>query len=163
MAVLFAVGGEADPSVEEHFEVGPYVFKMCLAGLFEDALDDNEHPRGNAGEVRDVGMEGLLCDFLYLGLPVVHESHFLFRDADKVDQRVDVLYEDGGEVANKGMGLVEIGAVASAEDKALAGKETALWIVVEVEDHAISAASVMDVVEGFTADGDEFAFVVSSA
>ena len=34
LAVLLAVGGEADAAVEEHFEVGPYVFEVRLAAYF---------------------------------------------------------------------------------------------------------------------------------
>ena len=42
--ILRAVGREGDTSVEEHFQVGPYVVDVLLARNLEYAHQHAEHP-----------------------------------------------------------------------------------------------------------------------
>ena len=45
LLVLFTVRSEADASMEEYFQVRPYLIQMFGTGLFQNTLDDSQHPR----------------------------------------------------------------------------------------------------------------------
>ena len=74
--VLLSVGGETDPSVEEHFQFAPYFAQVIRLGVLKQSFDEGKHPRGDAREapyvsVSCLGYDGR--DFLH---PVLEEEGF---------------------------------------------------------------------------------------
>ena len=116
LLVLLAVGGERHAAVEEDFQVGPYLLQTLLARLLQEVPDEHQHPRRHAGEVGDIGMKGFAGDGFYLWLEVLHQGGLLARHTDEVHQRVDVLYQNGREVAHQAVVGIQVGRMAASQD-----------------------------------------------
>ena len=149
--------------MEEYFQVGPHFFEALLARLLQNVLDEYQHPRGNAGQVGDVGMDGFACDSLHFGLEVLHQCRLLARHTDVVDQRVEVFHQDGREVAHQAMVGIQVGCVTSAQYQSLSRKEAALGILLQIQCHGVGASAVVRVFQRLAADRQELALVVCSA
>ena len=158
--VLLAVGREGHSAVEKHFDVGPHLFKVLLARQFHDPCQHGEHPRGHSAQVGDVLVERLAGYAVALHLEVVEQRGLLLGHSHEVYQGVDVLYEDGAQVAHEAAGDVVVGRVAAAEDEPLAVEHSAFGVVAEVQGHRVAAALVVGVLQPFAAYGYELALVV---
>ena len=160
LPVLFAVGGKADASVEEDFEVGPNLGEVVPTGFRQDVFDEYQKPRGYPREVGNVALpDGTVGNRFELGVPLAHESNLLGGDSDEVDQRVDVLYEDSRQVT--AVGLAErILSPAATQYESFAIEEAAFGILAQVEGHTVGSALVVAVAQGLGTHGYEFALVV---
>ena len=163
LLVLFAIGCEGHSAVEEHFQVGPHFFQRLPSRFIQDMLDEHQHPRRHAGQVGHVRADGLSRNSLHLRLEFAHQGRLFARHADEVDQRGDVFYEDGAEVAHQAMVGVQVGGMAAAQYQPFSGEETAFGILTQVDGHGILSAPVVRIFEGFPADGDKLALVVGGA
>ena len=109
--------------MEEYLQVGPYLLKALLSRLFQYMFDEYKHPGRYTGKVAYICMDGFAGNGLHFGLEVLHQGCLLAGYADKVYQRVDIFYEDGGEVAYKTVVGVQVGSVAASKDKPLPEKK----------------------------------------
>ena len=153
--VLLTVRRESHTAVEEHLDVGPHLLQVLLARHLHHTGEYGEHPGGDAREVGDVLVHRLTGNALTLQFEVGEQGRLLLRHPHEVDQRVDVLDEDGREVAHERIAYIVVGCMAAAEDQSLAIEHPRLGIVPQVEDHGIAAAGIMDLMESLTTDGDE--------
>ena len=161
--VLLAVGGKGHAAVEEDFEVGPDFVQVALARNFQHAVDDGHHPRGHAAQVGHVLAEGNFGDAVALFLEVGEQGNLLGRCAHQVDQRIDVLDEDGRQVAHERVWQVVVGRMTAAQYQGAAVKEAAVGVVAQVEGHCVSAAGIVGVAQSVGADRYELALVVGRA
>ena len=161
--VLLAVGREGHTAVEEDLQVGPYVFEVLLAAKLHHAVQDGEHPRGHAAQVRHVLPNGFASDAVALDFEVAEQGCGFLRHTYHVDQRIDVLDEDGTEVAHQTARQVIVGGMTAAQDECLAIEDATLGVVAQVPDHSILATGIMCVVQAVDRDGDELALVVRRA
>ena len=93
--VLFAVRSESHPTVEEYLQIRPYFFQCLLTGFLENTLDKYQHPRRHAGQTGHIDRDGTVGYRFYFSLPFAHQSDFLARYADEIDQRIDILNQNG--------------------------------------------------------------------
>ena len=83
---------------------------------------------------------------------MLHQGCLLAGYADKVYQRVDIFYEDGGEVAYKTVVGVQVGERGCLQGCfPFTGKETTFGFCPQI-DATASASLVMRVVQGLPAD-----------
>ena len=153
--VLLAVGSKGHASVEEHFEVGPHLFQMLLSRELHDPLQDGEHPRWHSRQVGDVLRHGLACYAVALDFEVAQQSRLLAGCAHDVHQRVDVLDENGTQVAHQRSRQVVVRCVATAEDESLTVEESATGIVAQVDGHGVGSSTVVNALQSFRRDGYE--------
>lgn len=145
--------------MEEYLQVGPYLLKALLSRLFQYMFDEYKHPGRYTGKVAYICMDGFAGNGLHFGLEVLHQGCLLAGYADKVYQRVDIFYEDGGEVATR-LCWCSGWERGCSKDKPFTGKETAFGILSQIDGNGIPASLVMRVVQGLPADGQELALVV---
>ena len=112
--VLRAVGCERYATMEEHLKVGPHLVEALLARQLEHAHQHAEHPRGHARYVRHVLVQTLAGDAVALHLEVAEQRGLLLRHTHEVHKRVDVLDENGAEVAHERACHVVVGRVRTA-------------------------------------------------
>jgi len=112
--VLVPVRLETDPAVEKYFHIGPDVRQVFASRLLQYRLDQHQHPRGDAGEAVHVGFPGAFDDRLDLAFPFIHQDDLFVGDADQVDERVQVLQQDGRKVSAVRIPVQRGRAVASA-------------------------------------------------
>ena len=161
--ILFAVRRESYAAMKEHLQVRPHLVEGVLARELEHAGNDGHHPRRHAAEVGNAALHGTAGNEVAFLLEVGEQGHALRGHAHQVDQRIDVLDEDGAEVAHKRVRQVVVGCVASAQNEGASVEEAALGVVTQIEAHGIGAAGVVRVVQALLADGNEFALVVGGA
>ena len=66
-------------------------------------FDKYQHPGRYTRKIGDVGMKRAVGYGFHFGFELAHQSDFLAWYANVVDQRVYVLYQDGGQVAHQTM------------------------------------------------------------
>ena len=160
LLVLLAVGREGHAAMEEHFEVGPDLVQRGGSCEFHHPRKDGHHPRGDTADIRHVLVHGDACNLVALLLEIGKQGHALGRCAHDIDEGIDIFDEDGREVAHEGVLLVVVGRMATAEDECAAVKETAIWIVAQIEGHGIGATGIVCILQSLCRDGDELALVV---
>ena len=136
---------------------------MLLARNLEHAHQHAEHPRGDAGEIGDVLLEAFVRYAVALHLEVGEQGCLLLRHTDKIDERIDVLDEDGAEVADERLRHVVVGRMRSAQYQSLSVEHSALGIVLQIKRHDIRAALVVYVLQTLLRHGNELALVVGGA
>ena len=149
--------------MEEHFQVGPYIVDVLLARNLKHTHQHAEHPRRDAGEIGDVLLEAFVRYAVALHLEVGEQGCLLLRHTDKIDERTDVLDEDGTKVADERLRHVVVGRVRSAQYQSLSVEHSALGIVLQVERHDIRAALVVYVLQTLLRHGNELTLVVGGA
>ena len=93
-------------------------------------------------------------------LEITEQRRRFLRHTHQINQRVDVLNENGTEVTHKAVAHIVVGRVAATQNQTLAVEHTALGIRHEVECHGILTAGIMHVVQPFGTDGNKLALVV---
>ena len=136
---------------------------MLLARNLEYAHQHAEHPRGDAGEIGDVLIETFVRYAVALHLEVGEQGCLLLRHSDEVDERTDVLDEDGTKVADERLRHVIVGRMRSAEYQSLSVEHSALGIVLQIERHDVRAALVVYVLQTLLRHGYELALVIGGA
>ena len=147
LLILRAVGREGDSPVEEHLQVGPHLVDGLLARGLEHFHQHGQHPRRYARDVGHVLSRALGRNALPLELEVGEQRRLLLRHANEVGQRVDVLDEDGAEVAHERALDVVVGAVAASEYERAPVEESALGVVAQVEGHGVESTPIVYVVQ----------------
>ena len=99
--VLLAIRREGHTSVEEDLDIRPHLLEVRLTCDFHHAGEHREHPRGYARDVGHVLIHRLSGNALALDLEVRDEGRLFLRYPHEVHQRIDVLDEDGTEVAHQ--------------------------------------------------------------
>ena len=87
--------------MEEHLNIRPYLFEMALASHLHHAVQYGEHPGGYTRDVGDILCHRLTGNTFTLYLKVAEQCGLLLGDSYQIDQRIDVLYQDGTEVAHQ--------------------------------------------------------------
>ena len=158
--VLLAVGREGHAAVEEDFQVRPHFFEMVLAGEFQHARQDREHPGRHAADVGHVFVEGFGRDPLAFDFEIAEQGRFFLRHPHQVDHRIDVLEHNGANVAHERVFDIVVGRVAATQDEGLSVQDAAFRMVAQVIGDGVEAALIVGLVQTFVADGDEFRLVV---
>ena len=102
-------------------------------------------------------------DAVALDFKVGKQGRLLFRHAEEVDNWVDVLNEDGTEIAHERSFYIVVGRVAATEDERLAIEETAAGIVAKVDSDHVGATFIVDVVQSVGRNRDELRLVVGGS
>ena len=120
LLVLLAVRGKGYAAMEKDLKVGPDFVDVLLAGELEHAHQHRHHPAGHARKVGDILVHRLAGDEVALHLKVGQQRRLLLGHSHEVDQRIDILYQYGGEVAHERAAEIVVGRVAASEYQALA-------------------------------------------
>ena len=81
--VLLTIGRESHSTMEEDFQIGPYLLKGAHSGLLQNTQQNRQHPRGYAAQVGHVGMQSLPGNALTLLLEVGKQSCLLAGNTHK--------------------------------------------------------------------------------
>ena len=114
--ILRAIRRESNATMKENFKVGPYFFKVFLAGKLHDTHQNTQHPTGNTRDIRHVLMEAFACDAVAFHLEITQQSRLLLRHTHEICQRIYILYEDCTEVSDKRTCHIIIRRMTATED-----------------------------------------------
>ena len=153
LLVLAAIWREGYASVEEHFEVWPYLVDGVLAAEFEHTHKHRQHPRGHSRKIGDASTQRLPGYTVALHLEIGEKGRLLVWHAQQVDHGV----------AHQTVRQVVVWRMAAAENQCATIEQSALGIVAKVDSHCVGTAGIVYLLEAFPAHGDELAFVGSGA
>ena len=136
---------------------------MLFAAEFHNAVEHRQHPRRHAAEVGDVLVHGLTCNAVALHLEIAQQCCFFRRHTHKIGQRVDVLDENGAEIADQRARYIVVGLMASAEDETASVEHAALRVVSQVESHDIATALVMQPLQSLFRNRYELRLIIGCA
>ena len=146
--------------MEEYLKIWPNLFQMRLAGQFHHAVEYRKHPRRYTADVGDVFRHGLAGYAVSLLLEVRQQGCLLLGYADKVYQRIDVLNQNGTQVAYQRTRQIVVRGMAATQDEATSVEHAALGIVSQVDGYRVIAPGIVDLLQTFIADGNELRLVV---
>ena len=158
--ILFAIRREGYSPMEEHFQVRPHFFEVLLARELHHAVENREHPRRHTAQVRNVLVESLVGNAVTLLFEVTEQGGLFLGNADEIDQRIDVLDENGTEVTYERVFLIVVRCMTSAKDEGVSIEDATFSVVPEIPHHSVCAAPIMCIVQTIAAHRNEFALVV---
>ena len=135
---------------------------MRLSRHLHHAVQHREHPRGHTRDVGNVLVHRLTGYALTLHLKVAQQGSLLLRNTHQIDQRIDVLYQNGTEVTHQRTFYIIVGSMTTSEYQSLAIKHSRLRIIAQIDSHRVATTSIMNLLETFVADRDKLRLVVSS-
>ena len=144
LLVLRAIGCKSDAPVKKHFQIGPHFFQMLLARKFHHAYQNTEHPARNARDIRDIFVQTFVGYAVAFQFEIAQQCRLFLRHPHEIGQGVDILYQDGTEVAHQRTYPIVVGSVAAAEDKAAPIEEFACGMVAQIEGHGVETTSIMN-------------------
>jgi len=147
LLILLAIRRKGNAAVEEYLQVWPYLFQMFLARYFHHTHQHAEHPTRHARYVGHVLVQGLMCDAVALHLEIAQQGGFLLRHTYHVDQWIDILDEDGTQVAYQTIRQIVVGRMAATQNETLAIKKPALGVVAQIESYRIATTGIVDVMQ----------------
>ena len=68
-------------------------------GIFEDAVEQDEHPRGDASDAGYVFVFNILYDSFQFAFPFAHQGYFVAWGTAPFSPKGEVFDEDSGEVS----------------------------------------------------------------
>ena len=160
LLVLLAIRSEGDATMEEHLQIRPHFLQMLLAREFHDTHQHTEHPTRDTRYVGHILVHGLPGDAVTLHLEVAQESRLLLRHTYHIGKRIDVLDEDGTEVAHQTARNIIVRGMATSENQTLPIKEFALWVITEIIGHGIIPTLVVDAMQAVMGNRNKLAFVI---
>ena len=146
--------------MEEHLNVGPYLFQMFLTRYFHHAVQHREHPGRYAADIGDVLVHRFTGYELALYLKVAQQGCLLLGYAHQVDQRIDVLYQNGTEVAHQRTCYIIVRRMTATKNQSLAVEHSRLGVVAEIQRYRVASTSIVNLLQTFVADRDELRLVV---
>ena len=146
--------------MEEHLQVRPNLLKMRLTRHLHHAVQHRQHPRGHATDVGDILIHGLTGYTLTLYLEVREQCRLLLWHTNQVDQRIDVLNQNGTKVAHQRARHIVIRCMTATKDETLAVEHPRLGVITEIERHRVTATSIMNLLETVTTDRNKLRLVI---
>ena len=153
--VLFPVRREGHTPMEEHLDIGPHLFQMGLTCEVHHTSQHREHPGRYAREVGDILVHRLLGNALTLHLEVGQQGYLLAGHPNQIHQRIDVLDEDGTQVAYQRILQVVVGGMTASEDQTLAVEHPRLGIIPEIDSYGVAPSGIVDLMESFLTHRNE--------
>ena len=160
LLILLAVRREGDAAMEEHLQVWPHFLQMLLAGKLHHTHQYAEHPARNTRDIGHVLVQGFMGNAVALHLEVAEQSRLLLWHTHHVGKRIDVLDEDGAQVAHQTARHIIVRRMATAENQAFAIENLALRIIAQIICHGIKATFVMDVLQSILRNRNKLTLVV---
>ena len=146
--------------MEEHLQVRPHLLKMRLTRHLHHAVQHRQHPRGHTTDVGDILVHRLAGYTLTLHLEVGEQRRLLLRHTNQVDQRIDVLNQNGTKVAHQRARHIVIRCMTATKDETLAVEHPRLGVITEIERHRVTATSIMNLLETVTTDRNKLRLVI---
>ncbi len=87
--------------MEEHLQVRPHLIDGLLARHLEHTEQHGEHPRWHTRDIGHLLSYHLMGYHVALLLKVTLQCDALLGHSEQVDQRIDILYEDGRQVSHE--------------------------------------------------------------
>ena len=149
--------------MKKYLKAGPDGTDVCLTCQLLQTGKHRQHPRRHATDIGDIPAACLAGYQVALHLEVFEQSRTLLGYSDKIDQRVDVLYQYGAEVTHQTFFHVVVLLMATTKYQGPAVKDAALGIVVQIVSHGTSTTGIMGVMKSLAAHWYELALVVCCA
>ena len=146
--------------MEEHLQVWPHFLQMLLAGKLHYTHQHTEHPARNTRDIGHVLVQGFMGNAVALHLEVAEQSRLLLWHAHHVSKRIDILDENGAQVAHQTARHIIVRRMATAENQAFAIENLALRIIAQIICHGIKATFVMDVLQSILRNRNKLTLVV---
>ena len=87
--------------MEEYLNIRPDLFEMGLARHLHHAVQYREHPGGYTRDVGDILCHCFTGNTFTLYLKVAEQCSLLLGYSYQINQRIDVFYQNGTEVAHQ--------------------------------------------------------------
>ena len=133
--------------MEEHFQVGPHFLQMFFTRKFENTYQHTEHPAGHSRDIGHILIHRLAGYTVALYLEVAQQGCLLLGHSHQVGQRIDILDEDGTQVAHQTARDIIVGRMTSAKNKALSIEELAFGMISQIIGHRIEASCIMNAMQ----------------
>ena len=160
LLILLAVRRKGDAAMEEHLQVWPHFLQMLLAGKLHHTHQHTEHPARNTRDIGHVLVQGFMGNAVALHLEIAEQSCLLLWHAHHVGKRIDILDEDGAQVAHQTARHIIVRRMATAKNQALAIENLALRVIAQIICHGIKSTFVMDVLQSILRNRNKLTLVV---
>ena len=147
LLILLAIRSECDATMEENFQVRPYFLKMLLAREFHDTYQYAEHPTRNTRNISHVLIHRLTGNAITLHLKVTQKSGLLLRYTHHIGKRIDILDENGTQVADQTARYIVVRRMATTEYQTLSIENLAFRIVAKIISHGIESTFIVNTMQ----------------
>ena len=136
----FPVGGKGDAAVHVELEGRPDFAQVVGPCEFEDALEEDLGPAGDAGHNADVLLEGGPGHRLNFLLPILHQGNGTRRCAAPFAPPGEVVDDDGAEVSGQDAVVGFLGSSGAPDNQVPSAVQPGLGCSVDIHGEQVLAA-----------------------
>ena len=146
--------------MKEYLQIRPHLLEMLLTRHFHHTVQYGEHPRRYTTDVRHVLIHRLTGYALAFEFEITEQGCLLLRHAHQIGQRIDILNQNGTEVAHQRILQIIVGSVTATKDETSSVEHTRLGVVPQIQCHYVASASIVNLLQAFLANGNKLRLIV---